>query len=386
MERIKRNKIRKRRKKKRLLILSIICIIGIITTCLLRSLISKEEDSITDNRQENEYTDVNINIEEPSAQKKEIIITMAGDCTLGTDTKFNVNGSFNEEIKKLGNDYSKIMRNVANVFQEDDYTIVNLETTFTESTEKAEKGSGVVYHFKGPKDYVNILTSSSIEGVTISNNHSYDYGQKGLDDTRTVLRNNKVDYCGYGDKIIKEIKGNKIGILGYSVWWVSDEIKNNIKKDIEDLIADGCNIIIPYFHWGEEGKSVPNEVQQEIGRFAIDSGATMVVGSHSHVIQTIENYKGKLIAYSLGNFSFGGNSNPSDKRTYILQSKFIIEGNEIDKIEYKIIPTFISSTNIRNDYAPTIASGKDSEEILSYIGKLSPTINFNNKSEFFSLK
>lgn len=386
MERRKRYKIKKRKQKKRLLILFTIAIIGIITIIAFVNINSREEEPITEVSEENEDINVNKIIDEPTVEKKEIIITMAGDCTLGTDTKFNVNGSFNEEIKKLGNDYSKIMRNVSNIFQKDDYSIVNLETTFTDSTEKAAKGSGVVYHFKGPKEYVNILTSSSIEGVTISNNHSYDYGQKGLDDTRAVLRNSKVDYCGYGSKIIKEIKGNKIGILGYSVWWISDEIKNNIKKDIEDLSAEGCNIIIPYFHWGEEGKSTPNEVQQEIGRFAIDSGATMVVGSHSHVIQTIENYKGKLIAYSLGNFSFGGNSNPSDKRTYILQSKFIFEENEIAKIEYKIIPAFISSISTRNDYAPTIASGNDGEQILNYIRKLSPTISFNNNDEFFSLK
>jgi poly-gamma-glutamate synthesis protein (capsule biosynthesis protein) len=75
----------------------------------------------------------------------------------------------------------------------------------------------------------------------------------------------------------------------------------------------------------------------------------MVVGSHPHVIQTMENYKGKLIAYSFGNFCFGGNSNPWDKRTFILQGKFNLENGDIKKIEYKVIPTLISSVEDRND-------------------------------------
>ena len=89
---------------------------------------------------------------------------------MGTDTKFSEYGSFQAELAAYNNDYSHMMKNVVDIFKADDYTLVNLETTFTDATQKANKAGSVVFHFKGPKEYVNILTSSSIEGVTIANN------------------------------------------------------------------------------------------------------------------------------------------------------------------------------------------------------------------------
>ena len=148
----------------------------------------------------------NVNTKTPEVEKKEILITSAGDCTLGTDTSFGYEGSFQYELDIYNNDYSHIMSNVRSIFENDDYTIVNLETTFTESNIKAYKGEGIVYNFKGPKEYVNILTSSSIEGVTVSNNHIYDYGEEGFRDTIDTLRENNLDYCGEGYKINKRNK------------------------------------------------------------------------------------------------------------------------------------------------------------------------------------
>ena len=315
--------------------------------------------------------------------KEQIIISAAGDCTLGTDTNFSGVGSFQEELKKSGNDYSHFMKNVAPIFRGDDYTLVNLETTFTSSTVKADKGAGTVYHFKGPKEYVNILSTSSIEGVTIDNNHIYDYGQQGLEDTINSLNEGKIDYCGRGNKIIREVKGIKIGVLGYNSFWVSDELKTYVKNDILELKSKGCSIIITYFHWGSEMEYKPNDAQIAMARFAIDSGSDMVLGSHPHVIQTLEKYNGKLIAYSLGNFSFGGNSNPEDKRTVILQGKFNLEDRVIKGMEFRIIPTMISSVSYKNDYIPTPATGENATEIIKKINELSPTLEGKINSEFF---
>ena len=340
-------------------------------------LVNNESKTVEQNIPEN----VNEEIE-----KKEILITSAGDCTLGTDTNFGYEGSFIYELDIYNNDYSHIMSNVKNIFENDDYTIVNLETTFTESNFKADKGSGVAYHFKGPKEYVNILTSSSIEGVTVSNNHIYDYGEEGFKDTINTLTENNIDYCGEGYKILKEIKGIKIGFLGYQGWIDSNELRDTIREDIQELRENGAQIVIPYFHWGAEKSFQPIETQINLARYSIDNGADMVLGSHSHVIGTLENYKGKLIAYSLGNFSFGGNFNPSDKRTFILQSKFDFENDKIVKIQHKIIPALISSVEYKNDYVPTVANDKIKEEIISTLNELSPTIKGAITNDFFSLE
>lgn len=391
---MKNNKIsrRERRKKiirRRRIIVSIggvllVSIIFFISHKILN--IEKEEKTLLVN---NESKTVEQNIPEnvnEEIEKREILITSAGDCTLGTDTNFGYEGSFTYELDIYNNDYSRIMSNVKNIFENDDYTIVNLETTFTESNLKADKGSGVVYHFKGPKEYVNILTSSSIEGVTVSNNHIYDYGEEGFKDTINTLTENNIDYCGEGYKILKEIKGIKIGFLGYQGWIDSNELRDTIREDIQELRENGAQIVIPYFHWGVEKLFEPIETQINLARYSIDNGADMVLGSHSHVIGTLENYKGKLIAYSLGNFSFGGNFNPSDKRTFILQSKFDLENDEIVKIQHKIIPALISSVEYKNDYIPTIADDKIKEEIISTLNELSPTIKGAITNDFFTLE
>lgn len=318
--------------------------------------------------------------------KKEIVISVAGDFTLGTDTKFTYESSLLAAFVNNGRNYSYFMKNVSNIFKEDDYTLVNLETTLTDSNIKAPKAGDVFYNFKGPKDYVNILNNASIDGVTIANNHIYDYGSKGIQDTIDTLKHNNVDICGEGYKILKDVKGIKLGLLGYTGWEFSNELKSKIVKDINELKSQGADIIIPYFHWGIEGAFKPDATQQNIAKFCIDNGADIIIGSHPHVIETIENYKGKLIAYSMGNFCFGGNSNPSDKRTFILQIKANIEDDKLVDFEYKVLPAMISSRSDKNDYIPTLADGDDKLNILNTLNQLSPTLDGTIKDEFFKLQ
>lgn len=317
--------------------------------------------------------------------KKTIYISFAGDFTLGTDTKFAYDGSLPAAFINSGKSYSHFMKNVSIIFSQDDYTLVNLETTFTDSNVKAPKDGDIFYNFKGPKDYVNILIKGSIDGVTIANNHIYDYGKQGIQDTVNTLKKNNIDICGEGYKILKEIQGVKFGFLGYTGWEYSNVLKTKIVNDINELKNKGAEVVIPYFHWGIERSYEPYDVQQNLARFAIDNGADAVIGSHPHVIQSMENYKGKLIAYSMGNFCFGGNSNPSDKRTFILQFKANMEDDKLVNFEYKVLPAMVSSRNDKNDYIPTLATGENKTKILKILNELSPTLNGNIKSEFFKV-
>jgi len=274
------------------------------------------------------------------------------------------------------------MQNVSSRFSQDDYTLVNLETTFTDSEVKAPKHGDIFYNFKGPKDYVRILTNGSIDGVTIANNHIYDYGKQGIKDTVNTLKKNNIDICGEGYKILKDIQGIKFGFLGYTGWEYSNELKTKIINDINELKNQGAEVVIPYFHWGIERSYEPYDVQQNLARFSIENGTNAVVGSHPHVIQSMEKYKGKLIVYSMGNFCFGGNSNPLDKRTFILQFKANMEDDKLVNFEYKVLPVMISSRSDKNDYIPTLATGENKTNILRTLNDLSPTLNGNIKSEF----
>ncbi|MGN2339303.1 CapA family protein [Clostridium cagae] len=319
-----------------------------------------------------------------SDNNKEVLISVIGDLTLGTDEKIGYSNSLPEAFDNNNKDYLYFMKNVVNLFENDDYTIGNLETTFTDSKIKALKGGGTSFNFKGQKDYANILKYSSIDGVTISNNHIYDYGVDGMKDTVSALEDAGVDICGEEYKIVKDIKGIKFGLLGYMGWNISDKLKNKIYNDIRDLKNQGAEVIIPYFHWGSESEHGASKNQVELAKFSIDSGADAVIGSHPHVIQTIENYKGKLIAYSMGNFCFGGNFNPEDKRTFILQIKINLKNKKLNNMEYKIIPTMISSRDDKNDYVPTIAKSSK-EEILELLNELSPTLNNKIIDGFFTI-
>ena len=126
---------------------------------------------------------------------------------------------------------------------------------------------------------------------------------------------------------------------------------------------------------GIEKETVPGADQVELGHAAIDAGATIVVGSHPHVIQGYEKYNGRYIVYSLGNFCFGGNKNPSDKDCMIFQQTFTVTGNDVatdDSIN--VIPCSISSSSSSNNYQPTPAEGNETDRILAKIEESNESI------------
>lgn len=136
------------------------------------------------------------------------------------------------------------------------------------------------------------------------------------------------------------------------------------------------------FHWGEEKAEYPNDVQVELAHAAIDAGADLVLGHHPHVLQGIEQYKGKNIVYSLGNFCFGGNMYPSDMDTMIFQQTFTLKGGKLQEDNVtNIIPCSISSVEDYNNYQPTPAAGEKETEILNKITQRSQGLSNENTEE-----
>ena len=156
---------------------------------------------------------------------------------------------------------------------------------------------------------------------------------------------------------------------------------DKLKDDIEELKGQGCVVVIN-FHWGEEGSYYPNSTQKSIARYAIDQGADLIIGHHPHVIEGLEKYKDKIICYSLGNFCFGGNANPSDKDTFVLQTKFSFDNNKLTKYDIRVIPFSISSVKYINDYCPTPLSGDDKERLLKKINNASTNLGFQVTDSF----
>lgn len=300
--------------------------------------------------------------EVPEPEIKTIIVSAAGDFTLGFDEDYGYYGSFVHEADTKGLEH--FVGGLNDVFKNDDFSTVNLETTLTTATQKAQKK----FRFKGDPEYAKILSMAGIEAVNLANNHIYDYLEQGYQDTIASLDKEDIGYFGYEHKYVTEIKGIKIGALGYEGWRDTEQIRNQIKNDIQSLRDEGVRLILVHFHWGVEKQYVPIESQQTLARYTIDAGADLILGHHSHVVQGIEEYNDKFIVYSLGNFMFGGNKNPSDKDTFVFQQKFYFEDGELlDIKEIDIIPFSISSVKDRNDFRPTMLTGTEHDRVHAKI-------------------
>ncbi|PGT77851.1 CapA family protein [Bacillus sp. AFS040349] len=356
---------RKRRRLKKVYRRILLGIIFIIIVSSAYSLLKPEKSAVvTTSEHEGKESVISEKqlVEVPSDVDASIKISAAGDFTLGMDENFEYNGSFVHTASTNGLSY--FLEGLNDVFKKDDLTTVNLETTLTNATEKAEK----TFRFKGDPEYAQILKLGGIEAVNLANNHIFDYKQKGYEDTIEALKERDVGYFGYENQFITTIKEVKIGALGYEGWEDTEEIRSTIEKDIQSLREQGVQIVLIHFHWGDEKHYVPNEDQKSLARFSVDAGADLILGHHPHVLQGIEEYNGKFIVYSLGNFMFGGNKNPSDKDTFVFQQTFHIENGELsDKKEINVVPFSISSVSSHNDYQPTLLSGGEYERVKDKI-------------------
>ncbi|MHC1748356.1 MAG: CapA family protein [Cellulosilyticaceae bacterium] len=247
---------------------------------------------------------------------------------------------------------------VKSIFEKDDLTIINLEGPLTQYNTPREKKE---FNIKGDPSYVKALTG--VEAANLANNHTMDYGKKGYDDTLAGLKKANISGFGEGLNSFHTINGVRIGIIGAKGWSNGKDVKANLAKRIQEIKAKS-DLIVVIFHWGDENVNYPNKVQQDLGKYAIDQGAHLVVGSHPHVTQGIEVYKGRNIVYSLGNFCFGANRNPKDKDTFIFQQTFELTDKGIVTKDSKVIPCSISSVKDRNDYRPTPTIGKETQRIL----------------------
>ncbi|UPM53595.1 CapA family protein [Gottfriedia acidiceleris] len=306
-----------------------------------------------------------------------IKISAAGDFTLGSDEDFQYINSFPAEANKNGLAY--FTKGLNNIFKQDDLSTVNLETTLTNAKIRATK----TFRFKGSPSYAKILTLSGIEAVNLANNHSHDYLQKGYEDTINNLKKEKIGYFGYNNKYVTTIKGFKVGALGYEGWNDSPDLRVKINNDIQNLRKSGVKIILIHFHWGIERDYVPNSTQKNLAHYAIDHGADLIVGHHPHVVQGIEEYKGKFIVYSLGNFMFGGNKNPKDKDTFVFQQTFHLNNGILtNQKEIKVVPFSISSVSSRNNYQPLFLKGSEEQRVKKKIIDVSNKIHGSSWTQY----
>ena len=283
--------------------------------------------------------------EPPTEPQPEIFtLTFVGDCTLGNDPSMDhMDTCF---IQTIGADYDYPFRQVVSYFENDDFTMANLEGVLGREGYPANK----MFRFRGPAEYTQILTGSSVEAVTLANNHTLDFGLAGFAETKRLLDEAELPYVEVNSsRLVTTESGLTIGL--YAASFVIDQ--EDLEAEVAALREQGAEIVIFAIHWGGEGvyRAYAHNIQQ--AHDAIDAGVDIVYGTHPHVLQTVEAYNGGMVYYSLGNFAFGGNHFPKDMDSAILQQQVIrdIDGS-IRLGELTIIPCSISGTPVHNNFQP----------------------------------
>jgi poly-gamma-glutamate capsule biosynthesis protein CapA/YwtB (metallophosphatase superfamily) len=299
----------------------------------------------------------------------EITIAAVGDLMLG--------GRIGPFLKKFGPDYPFV--DVKPSFEKADIIVGNLESPISSRGKAVENKK---FTLRAGPLAAEALKRAGFRVVTLANNHTMDFGPLALQDTLATLDENGILYTGAGMDLddarvpaILKIKGKTVAFLAYSLTFPLEFFASTkrpgtapgyaefVKADIEKVrpVAD---IIVVSFHWGAELMTAAKDYQIALGRQAIDWGADLVLGAHPHVLQELELYKGRFIAYSLGNFVFGSESNRTNTSMILLLT---FKGNSLVRVE--AVPVDVN--NYRVKYQPRVLTGKAAVEALENISTAS---------------
>ena len=305
---------------------------------------------------------------DPEPTPEYFTIAMMGDCSLASE--HNAKGNAYSYENTVGDDYAYPFSIVKPIYADADFVIVNLECVLSDYDVPQNK----TFRIRAPPEYVNILVEGGVDFVTLGNNHTFDYGQRGYDDTMEILRESGVGFApDNGWDLFTTANGLTIGV--YSKNTVSE---SDVKRAASEMKDAGAELIIMALHWGDEGSYHPTATQKQIGRAAIDAGANIVMGTHPHTLQEVELYNDGYIYYSLGNWSFGGHTNPRDKDSIIAKLTVMRDlDGEISVVGMENIPCSVSGSSTVNDYRP-VPYDPGSEEFDRTLSKLDNTFTGPN--------
>lgn len=316
----------------------------------------------------------------PAGAEIRMTISFTGDVTLGgPETGRNNPESFDSMAGREGYDY--FFRNVKDLFEADDLTLVNLEGVLSDSARNENTRKNI--RLRGKTDFVKILTGSGIEACAIANNHIMDYGRQGYNQTVQTLRGNGLEICGNDLSFVLEKDGAKAAFFSFSGGYLTRAHINQIGQTIQGLRAQGVGAVVVCFHAGQEYIGKRRKWDQErYAKVAVTEwGADLVVMHHPHVLQGMDILDGRYVFYSLGNFCFGGaavirsqenNARIRTLESCVLQMDLVFDNQGIFQgQEGRIYPCYISSsasqTGDPNDFQPRRVYGAQAAGVLERI-------------------
>ncbi len=355
---------------------------------------NEEENSSPATKPDSEYTNEESNTSNPKEEKeaesndstknKPILLGFAGDVNF--DENSHPVAKYDREKKGILGGLSADLVEEMNAVD-----IMMLNNEFAYST-RGKKTPNKSYTFRADPSRVNILHEMGVDIVSLANNHALDYGVDALMDTFTTLEEAGIDYVGAGENLARAeapvyytIGDKKIAYLAssrviFSVDWYAKEdapgmVGTYDPTPLINAIKDASknsDYVVVYVHWGVERNHYPEKYQKTFARQYIDAGADIVIGCHPHVMQGFEIYKGKPIAYSLGNFWF----NASTRESGFL--KVYIDPD--DTIRAQIVPAMNKDT-----YTYIITDEKERESYFKFMEEISFDVEIDDEG-FISQK
>ncbi len=295
-----------------------------------------------------------------------IKLSFAGDCALACMLDETTPGSFNDYAENNEPEY--FLQNVRSVFEADDYTIVNLENVFSDrELEPVPKTDDPAFWFKSGTSNTQILTSSGVEGVSLANNHTGDYGDEGTADTIQAVTDAGLLYGDEDTILYLEKHGFRIAVICHGLW--EEQQVDDIIARIHSAERDSDYQVV-FYHGGTEAQHEPEEWRVRASRKLVDSGADLVLGNHPHWLQPMESYNGAEILYSLANFCFGGHRQP-ENRTIIYQVTLAVDyiGTLVASVS-EIIPCYVYTSDYNNYCPAPITNETERQRVLDFMNGL----------------
>lgn len=309
-----------------------------------------------------------ITLKTPDTRK--VKLSFIGDSLLASFKGEKTYQNFQDLLET--HDYDYPYKKVKHIFENDDFTIANGENVFSDNKLlPIEKNYSPAYWYISAKKYANIYKKSSIEIVSLMNNHTYDYGNIGYKDTVFALKEANV-IPGLEDEVIIQKNGFKIGIICCNLF--HEFQKNQVIEKIKN-VKSKVDYVIIYFHGGVEYQYQPPDDIKRYAHDFVDYGADLVIGAHPHVLQPMETYQGKTIVYSLGSFLFGGTTTLLN-RTIIFQVELEFDNNSnLVKQDNIIIPCYLySSKSGYEKWQPdVILNEEEKQRVIDFMNNLRST-------------
>ena len=325
--------------------------------------------SAVDSKVEKNSTDTDASVTDPAPVEKDFTIELSfvGDCCMASDKENRSEGTMLWYQEHYPNTY--FFEKVSSYFADDDLTVANCENTFSDNPgvmrDKGEEGG---FWFKSPAVNAGIFKAGGVDAVSICNNHTMDYGEGVFEDTKAALDEAGVQWGCRDDIIYFEKEGFRIAVI-CSAFYNYQEVyeTENYFREAEK----NSDFQIVYFHGGIEHQLFVDDWKRLACRYLADCGVDLILGSHPHCLQPVENYNGVDIIYSLGNFCFGGNNYPQPNRTIIYKYYLDIHkvGDEVSLTAKRdeIIPCYVYTGDHNNWQPAPIEDKQQAETVINFL-------------------